>query len=330
MFLLGNRINKIIYYFLVILVLISVIIFWGFSLPNVLHADDDDGGDKDKDKDKGDKDKGDKDKDKDKGDKDKDKDLKTFHITANCNDGGSISPKGSQEITEGGSITFTCAADEGYNLIWLRVDNEKIEGINSYTFDSVDSNHTIHAQFKKTESSDENQDEEDSDDEDEDIFPGDGSADMPSGGDENSENGTESSVEIISYYDYYKSNSTNNSNLLKYDEIKSQSIISQNKTEGIKNNPNYKEYNDAGRIDDIKDLFNIIEINDTNQLLDINAIVKENEIIEILDVEDLINEGNFIELGIERLDLSNYNNPFARSLSFIWSKIKDFSYYYNS
>ncbi len=321
MFLSGN---KIIYYFFIILVLISVILIWGLSLPNVLHAGDNgkNKGDDSKDKGDGGKDKGD-----EKVKDEKDKSLKTFHITSNCDNGGSISPKGSQDITEGESITFTCAADEGYILTWLRVDNEKIEGINSYTFTDVDSNHTIHAQFKKIESSDDSQGEEDSDNEDSNIFSEDNNENIPLGEDNNSDSGSGSGIEVLSYYEY---NKLNNNDSSKYNEIKNQESTFKNKVESIKNNSNHNEGNHTEKINDIKDLFSIIEINDTNQLLDINAIIKKNEIIEILDVEELINEGNFIELGIEQLDLNNYNNPFAHTLSYMWGKIKDFSYYYNS
>ena len=76
---------------------------------------------------------------------------KIIHIISSCNNGGTITPKGNQS-TSGESITFTCVADSGYELAWLRVDNEKKEGITTYTFNNVDKNHTIHANFKKVKS----------------------------------------------------------------------------------------------------------------------------------------------------------------------------------
>ena len=78
----------------------------------------------------------------------KDKGQKTFHIIASCNRGGTIDPKGIQ-FSQGGSVGFEFTANEGYTLVWVRVDNEKFEKISSYSFDSIDSNHTIHAHFKK-------------------------------------------------------------------------------------------------------------------------------------------------------------------------------------
>jgi hypothetical protein len=327
MFTSQNRINKTLFYFFTMLVLISVILIWGFSLPNVLNADnkvkdkenkvveqketkeeekgnkDKEDKDKDKDKeekDKGEKDKEDKDKDKDKEEKDKDKSLKIYHITASCNNGGSISPKGSQDINSGESLTFNCTADEGYDLIYLRVDNEKIEGITSYTFTDVDANHTIHASFKKAKDP---------------ISGPDGEDDY---GDEDSNNDF--------LYDYNNNLIILCSSLSFFTNVKS-SGIKENGTGNSKNNSDHTKTEKIEKSYDKKYLFDIIEINDTNQLLDFNAVIEENEITEILDVDDITNEGNFIETG--QLDL-NTDNPFISTFIFVWGKIKDFSYYYNT
>ncbi len=312
MFLSGNKINKTIYYFFVLMVLLSVIFICGFSLSNFLYA----GNDKVKeDKIKEDKVKEDKVKeDKVKEDKVKeDKNPKIYNITANYNNGGTISPDGSQKLNEGESITFTCAADEGFILIWLRVDNEKIEGINSYTFSDINSNHTIHAQFKKIENSDNYTDDNGAVSEDVDVM-----AIIEDAGDDQS---NENYLDIIDSYKYGSSS-----------EFNYQSIDFNHKNYLPENDEinNKKSESRDGKKYDIESLSNIIEINDTNQLLDIKAVLKKNEIIEILDVENLINEGNFIEFGTAQLDLSKYNDPFSRILNKIWIKIKDFSYYYNS
>ena len=78
------------------------------------------------------------------------KSLKKFHIIASCNRGGTITPKGIQ-FSQGESVPFVITADPGYTLLWIRVDNEKQEGVieTDYTFSDIDSNHTIHAHFKK-------------------------------------------------------------------------------------------------------------------------------------------------------------------------------------
>ena len=88
----------------------------------------------------------------------KDNGQKTFHIISSCNRGGTIDPKGIQFI-EGENFTFHFEADDGYTLAWVRVDNEKLDGISSHEFEDIGSNHTIHAHFKKIKnSSDQNDD----------------------------------------------------------------------------------------------------------------------------------------------------------------------------
>ena len=77
-------------------------------------------------------------------------DPNIFHITANCNHGGTISPKKNQSVKKGDSITFTATViNNSYKLEWLRVDNIKYYDRTTYTFTDVEKNHTIHAHFKK-------------------------------------------------------------------------------------------------------------------------------------------------------------------------------------
>lgn len=74
---------------------------------------------------------------------------KIYHITSSSSNGGAISPKGEQAISEGGSITFTFTADNGFHLEYLRVDNTNLTNVTTkYTFKDVAANHTIHAQFE--------------------------------------------------------------------------------------------------------------------------------------------------------------------------------------
>ena len=88
---------------------------------------------------------------------DEDEDPNIFHITSSCNRGGTISLKGNQLVKIGDSIDFTITADSdsGYKLEWLRVDNLKDKNFtsNTYTFNDVEKNHTIHAHFKKIKQS---------------------------------------------------------------------------------------------------------------------------------------------------------------------------------
>ena len=84
---------------------------------------------------------------------DEDEDPNIFHITANCNHGGTILLKGNQSVKKGDSINFTITANPGYKLEWLRVDNIKYYDRTSYKFTGDGKNHTIHAHFKKIKQS---------------------------------------------------------------------------------------------------------------------------------------------------------------------------------
>jgi len=81
-----------------------------------------------------------------------DKGQKTFHIISSYNHGGIIEPKGIQ-FSQGKSVGFVITPEKGYELVWVRVDNEKLEAVSSYSFDDVERNHTIHAHFKKIKNS---------------------------------------------------------------------------------------------------------------------------------------------------------------------------------
>lgn len=82
------------------------------------------------------------------GKDDGDKSQKTFHVISSCNHGGTIDPKGIQ-LSQGESVGFSIIPEDGYELVWVRVDNKKLEAVSSYSFDDIDRNHTIHAHFKK-------------------------------------------------------------------------------------------------------------------------------------------------------------------------------------
>jgi hypothetical protein len=81
-----------------------------------------------------------------------DKGQKIFHIISSCNRGGTIVPKGIQ-FSEGESVGFSITSEEGYELVWVRVDNKKLEAVSSYSFNDINRNHTIHAHFKKIKKS---------------------------------------------------------------------------------------------------------------------------------------------------------------------------------
>jgi len=73
--------------------------------------------------------------------------IRTFTITCNSGKGGSISPAGVTTVSYGSNPTFTIAADIGYNLSDVIIDNVSVGPITSYTFTNVTSNHSISATF---------------------------------------------------------------------------------------------------------------------------------------------------------------------------------------
>lgn len=73
----------------------------------------------------------------------------THTVNAIAGNGGSISPSGIVEVEDGGSVTFTITADEGYELAELKVDGYTAEVSGSYTFTNVTGEHTIYAIFRE-------------------------------------------------------------------------------------------------------------------------------------------------------------------------------------
>lgn len=71
-----------------------------------------------------------------------------FHtITASAGNNGSIQPQGALQVAHGNSQTFTINAEPNSQIVNVLVDGESVGAVPAYTFDFVDSNHTISAQF---------------------------------------------------------------------------------------------------------------------------------------------------------------------------------------
>ena len=70
-----------------------------------------------------------------------------YTITATAGTGGSISPSGSVSVAQGGSQTFSIAANTGYQISSVTVDGVSQGSISSYTFNNVTAGHTISATF---------------------------------------------------------------------------------------------------------------------------------------------------------------------------------------
>ncbi|MCW1922223.1 hypothetical protein OKA05_06640 [Luteolibacter arcticus] len=68
-------------------------------------------------------------------------------ITANAGANGTIDPAGAVEVPGGDDKTFTITANSGYHVTDVLVDNVSVGAVTTYTFDDVETNHTISATF---------------------------------------------------------------------------------------------------------------------------------------------------------------------------------------
>ncbi|WP_281616004.1 T9SS type A sorting domain-containing protein [Flammeovirga sp. SubArs3] len=71
-----------------------------------------------------------------------------FTIQVIENEGGSITP-GTTEVSKGESITYSIEENEGYMLVDVQVDGESKGSVTTYTFENVESNHSIEAIYNK-------------------------------------------------------------------------------------------------------------------------------------------------------------------------------------
>lgn len=77
----------------------------------------------------------------------------THTITATAGANGSISPNGTVTVAEGERQTFTITPDSGYHVEDVLVDGVSVGAVTSYTFETVNTNHTISATFDRNSSS---------------------------------------------------------------------------------------------------------------------------------------------------------------------------------
>jgi hypothetical protein len=71
----------------------------------------------------------------------------TFTITTSSGTGGSISPGGTVIVNQGSNKTFTIAANVGYMIVDVSVDNASVGAVTTYSFNNITANHTISATF---------------------------------------------------------------------------------------------------------------------------------------------------------------------------------------
>jgi PKD repeat protein len=71
----------------------------------------------------------------------------SYNIQATAGTNGSINPSGNVTVVEGGNQGFTISPNFGYHVDDLKVNNVSIEPAESFLFQQVWDNHTIHATF---------------------------------------------------------------------------------------------------------------------------------------------------------------------------------------
>ncbi len=71
----------------------------------------------------------------------------TFTIMSDFEGSGIVEPQGEVAIGYGSDITFVFTPDEGYQVVNVWVDGESLGVLESYTFENVTSDHTLHVTF---------------------------------------------------------------------------------------------------------------------------------------------------------------------------------------
>jgi hypothetical protein len=75
----------------------------------------------------------------------------TYTITATAGTGGAISPSGAVSVASGASRAFSIAANSGYQISQVLVNNSNQGAISSYTFSNVTANSTIAVSFSQVQ-----------------------------------------------------------------------------------------------------------------------------------------------------------------------------------
>ena len=74
-----------------------------------------------------------------------------FTITASAGTGGGITPAGAVAVVRGGSQSFAITPAAGYEIADVLVDGDSVGAVSSYTFSNVVKDHTITAEFARTQ-----------------------------------------------------------------------------------------------------------------------------------------------------------------------------------
>ncbi len=75
-----------------------------------------------------------------------------YIISASCQAGGSIAPKGDVAAPEGSAQKFTIVPDEGYSISDVKIDGKSVGAVSEYTFEAISASHAIEALFTQNNS----------------------------------------------------------------------------------------------------------------------------------------------------------------------------------
>ncbi|MBO7481685.1 MAG: choice-of-anchor J domain-containing protein, partial [Bacteroidales bacterium] len=76
--------------------------------------------------------------------------LPSYTITVNANNGGTVSPNGTQTVTEGNNFTFTATPNDCYEVASVTVDGNNVNLTNyQYTLSNITANHTVNVTFSQ-------------------------------------------------------------------------------------------------------------------------------------------------------------------------------------
>ncbi|MGD8701156.1 MAG: hypothetical protein PVH26_01880, partial [Desulfosarcina sp.] len=73
----------------------------------------------------------------------------TFVISASAGTNGSISPAGNVSVSIGSSQTFAISPDSSYKISDVQIDGQSVGPVESYTFTSLNANHSISVSFSE-------------------------------------------------------------------------------------------------------------------------------------------------------------------------------------
>ena len=76
--------------------------------------------------------------------------LPSYTVTVNSNNGGTVSPNGTQTVTEGNNFTFTATPNDCYEVASVTVDGNNVNLTNNqYTISNITANHTVNVTFNQ-------------------------------------------------------------------------------------------------------------------------------------------------------------------------------------